>query len=352
MNVIEYGSKLQHDIRLNKIEQMREFIKANTFDDCYTSFLTYICSSEDIVNFVMDNTYFTETTKDGYEVQFYYPTHSDTNCFLVDHFKEDTTIVDQLKGFDYWEKAAARNTFFVEDKKVASISRILGHVFDGEEDFLKAWRERVGEEEARRISEASTRRGTALHTKLEDYLLNNSTDLVFTEEMTTDQKQFEVFIQRLFNQLRPLLSKKVSKIHGMEIPLVSPTLMAGGRLDLLCEYAGKLTLADFKSSDKKISISSDKAKKYFAQMIFYAIILFELTGIQVEQVALLVATEAGTPQELFIAAGSAEWNEIAKDVVKRTADYQPVFEAEEAIRIKKAEEKKLLNEKKQDSSKV
>ena len=42
------------------------------------------------------------------------------------------------------------------------------------EDAIKAWRERVGEEEGSRISETASNRGTAVHDLLERYVNNES----------------------------------------------------------------------------------------------------------------------------------------------------------------------------------
>jgi hypothetical protein len=52
-----------------------------------------------------------------------------------------------------------------------SVTTILGEKLD--KSGLLAWKERVGEEEAARVSTQASRRGTAIHNLAEAYLMND-----------------------------------------------------------------------------------------------------------------------------------------------------------------------------------
>ena len=322
------------------VETYKNLISSSTYEEVYRSIFSYVCSSGDLVDFAMNAELFEFTSSDGVQVDMFIPKHEGTAPFIVNHFRSDDSIVAPLREFAYWPVARDRNTFVVNNEKVTSISKVLSHVFEGEFDFVADWKKRVGEAEANRIAREASTRGTALHHKLEDFLSNISVDLTFTDEMTDEQKQYAVFIHRLFNQIRPFLARNLTKVYGLEVPLVSELLKAGGRLDLLCEYNKLLTLADFKSSTKVIPRNSDKIRGYFAQMIFYARILKELTGKEVKQVLLLVATEAGIAQEIILKSDSDEWKEIEEWVVDRVNKFQPVFVLQEAAAKAAREAKK------------
>ena len=304
------------------------------------------CSMLDLANFLVDFKVKQVQTKDGVDVSYFLPTHTGTDPFIIVHFEWDTSITDKLSTMSYWPIAQERNTFMLEGKKLPSASRILGHVFDDEEDVIANWIERVGEEYARAKMLSSSTRGTALHSKLEDFISNIDVDLdLLDESKTQEEREYELYIHRLFCSLRPMIESRVKKVYGLEVPLVSKVLNAGGRLDLLCDYINKLTLADFKSSEKKLYRSSEKVKKYFSQMILYAIMLYELCGIWVEQCVLLVATDTGESQEIIIENGSEEWNSLAAAIISRSNAFQPIFEQQEEVRIGKSEQKRLLKEK-------
>ena len=75
------------------------------------------------------------------------------------------------------------------------------------------WRQRVGDEEANRISRAASGRGTRLHNAVEGYLLNEMTAMKM-QSIMPDAKE-------LFVQIRPLLDQSVGRIFGIEQPLYS-----------------------------------------------------------------------------------------------------------------------------------
>jgi ATP-dependent exoDNAse (exonuclease V) beta subunit len=150
-------------------------------------------------------------------------------------------------------------------------------------DSIAAWRAKIGEEEANRISTQASSRGTKIHNHCEKVLLNEEID-------TSDLNLFD---RDMWNKFRPLLDN-ISNIHALETALYSHHLRLAGRVDCIAEYEGKLSVIDFKTSAKP------KYKKwidgYFMQCSAYAIMFEERTGISVPRTVVLIAVEGSEPQ--------------------------------------------------------
>ena len=164
-----------------------------------------------------------------------------------------------------------------------SITSILG-------EFSKAsileWRKRVGETEANKISGKASRRGTRLHSVCERYIQNE--DEFLTGELP--------HIVELFKTIEPFLDR-IDNVHGVELGLYSDHFGVAGRTDLIAEFDGKLSVIDYKTSNK--TKKKEWCESYFAQGSFYAIAYEELTQIPVSQVVIVIAVDNEHPQ-LFV----------------------------------------------------
>lgn len=173
-------------------------------------------------------------------------------------------------------------------------------------DSIAAWRKRVGEEEANKISSKASTRGTKIHTLTETYLKNeNVSDMI-------DKVKASMLDVEMFNKFKPVL-EPISNIHCQELALYSDHLRMAGRVDCIAEYNGKRAVIDFKTSNK--SKSKSYIESYFMQTAAYAIMYEERTGIPVPWLVILIAVEDDVPQ-VFI--------EKRDDWVKkllRTRDY-------------------------------
>ena len=98
---------------------------------------------------------------------------------------------------------------------------------------IHEWRQRVGEEEANRISRAASGRGTRLHNAVEKYLLNEMTEL--------ERKTIMPDALPLYTQLENILKVKIGDIYGIEQPLYSDRLGIAGRCDCIAEWEGVLS---------------------------------------------------------------------------------------------------------------
>ncbi len=160
--------------------------------------------------------------------------------------------------------------------KLVSITSVTSHW--GKEGIMK-WRMRVGEEEANRVSKRATTRGTDMHLLTEHYLQNEPLP-----------KAKVPISQILFNTAKPALDK-IDNIIVQEQAMYSLKLGVAGTPDCIGEYDGELSIIDFKTSKKPKPLKW--VEGYFVQAAAYACMLYELTGIKVEKLVIIMACEDG-----------------------------------------------------------
>ena len=148
------------------------------------------------------------------------------------------------------------------------------------------WRQRVGEEEANRISRAASGRGTRLHNAVEKYLLNEMTEL--------KRKTIMPDALPLYTQLENILKVKIGDIYGIEQPLYSDRLGIAGRCDCIAEWEGVLSIVDWKTA--KDYKQKNHIQNYFMQGAAYAEMFEETTGRPIEQVVIAIANDNMNPQ--------------------------------------------------------
>jgi len=151
------------------------------------------------------------------------------------------------------------------------------------------WRQRVGEEEANRVSRKATNRGTKLHNTVEKYLLNEMSPLQM-HTLMPDTKE-------LFLKLKPLLDIHINNIYGIEQPLFSDELRLAGTCDCIGEWDGKISIIDWKTAS--YAKEKDQIANYFMQGAAYAEMFGERTGIIIDQVVIAIAVGNEKPQ-IFI----------------------------------------------------
>ena len=151
---------------------------------------------------------------------------------------------------------------------------------------LFEWRKRVGDDVANYVARTAAHRGTKVHHMCEDFLNNN-----FDEE--THKKNFLPYV--LFGQIRPVLKEKVDNIYAQECGLYSDKYKVAGRVDCIGEYNGVPSIIDFKTSTKERN--DDWNESYYIQASAYAEMFEERTGIEINQIVILVVTEDGIVQE-------------------------------------------------------
>ena len=165
--------------------------------------------------------------------------------------------------------------------KYPSITTVLGIL---SEDGIRAWRKRVGEEEATRISTRAANRGTAVHSITERYI-NNEVDYA---------EGFMPNVIQNFTDFKSVLDERLTNIRAQEVPLYSDHLRLAGRVDCVAEFDGILSIVDFKTSRKLKK--KEWITGYFAQEAAYAIMWEERTGEPITQLVTLITVDNEQPQ--------------------------------------------------------
>jgi hypothetical protein len=163
---------------------------------------------------------------------------------------------------------------------------------------IDKWRDKIGHEEANRISNKASTRGTKLHNMMEDYV-GNVEDFALNKMPSTTS---------LFLDLQPYVDNNVEEVYGIEYPLYSDRLKAAGTSDLICMYNGKPTILDYKTANKP---KQEKwIKNYFIQSTAYSMMVKERYDFDIEQIVIMIAVDNDNPQ-IFV----KDPNEFVKETI-------------------------------------
>ena len=177
------------------------------------------------------------------------------------------------------DTTAERRLYLAPDgSKFPSVTTVLGIL---SEDAIRAWRLRVGEEEANKVGHRASNRGSAVHSIIEGYLKNE------------DTKDYLPHVKQSLQNLRPILDRSIGRIFGLETALFSRHLGMAGRCDCIAEFDGVPSIVDFKTSlrpKKKEYISN-----YFAQASAYAIMFEERTGLAIPNTVIVMDVDESKP---------------------------------------------------------
>ena len=159
--------------------------------------------------------------------------------------------------------------------KLVSITSVTSH--KNRQIFVN-WRKKIGEEEADKITRQATSRGTDMHTLVEHHLKN---------ETLPEVQPLSDF---LFKISKSTLNR-INNIHALEGSLYSKQLGIAGTVDCIAEFDGELSIIDFKTSKKPKP--REWIEHYFVQCMAYGCMLYELTGIPVKKLVIIMACENG-----------------------------------------------------------
>ena len=173
-----------------------------------------------------------------------------------------------------------------EGKHYPSVTTVTGLL---NKKWIKAWRKKIGEEKANKISRKAAMRGTRYHQLQEDFLNN-----ILTEERLKEATPLDLM---MFNQTKELTSK-LGDIYMLEGSMYSNELEIARRVDCVAEFAGKVSVIDFKTSTRRKSPS--QVKSYFLQETAYATMFEEMYGVRIERIVTIVSVEETGQSQLFV----------------------------------------------------
>ena len=180
--------------------------------------------------------------------------------------------------------ASGKRLYETPDGNFPSITTVLSSLSKA---GIQAWRKRVGEEEANRISTQASRRGTRTHSIIEDYLKNQ-------QDYLSGHMPDSI---ELFQSVQSILNTHIGKIYGLEVSLWSKFLGVAGRCDCIAEYDDEISIIDWKTSSKPKK--EEWIESYKLQGTAYAKMYEERTGNKVTQVVIVIAVVDGTPQIFY-----------------------------------------------------
>ena len=174
-------------------------------------------------------------------------------------------------------------------EKLPSVTTILKNTESSEKaESLARWRQKVGENEAERIVNEASRRGTAMHSYLETYIKGGN--LVDLTDIGQDASSMgQEIIDQGFNDLE--------EIWGSEVTLYYPELYAG-QTDLCGIYQGRESIVDFKQTNKPKKI--EWIDDYFLQLAAYAMAHDQVYKTCVEQGVILMCSKDGFFQRFIV----------------------------------------------------
>ena len=159
--------------------------------------------------------------------------------------------------------------------RLVSITSVTSHK---NRQFFANWRKKVGEEEADKITRQATSRGTDMHTLVEHHLKN--------EELPKVQPLSDFLFK-----ISKIELNRINNIYALEGSLYSKQLGIAGTVDCIAEYDGELAIIDFKTSKKPKP--REWIEHYFVQCMAYGCMLYELTGLSVKKLVIIMSCENG-----------------------------------------------------------
>ena len=197
----------------------------------------------------------------------------------------------------------------INDKeKLPSVTTILKATESQEkQDSLAAWRARVGEETAAKITEESSSRGTAMHKILEKYILEEG-----YLDLTNVGKQAHNMAIRVIEQGLCNLTE----YYGTECTLYYPGRYAG-QTDLVAVHKGSDAIIDFKQTNKPKR--EEWIGDYFLQLGAYAMAHNFVYKTKITKGVVMMCSKDNYYQE-FVVEGT-KFQQYQHDFLRRVNEY-------------------------------
>ena len=216
---------------------------------------------------------------------------------LIDRYVYPKSTRESIEGLRHY-------TVTGEEKKLPSVTTVIAQTKNQKDkESIERWKAKVGEARAEEIKNEAANRGTAMHKYLED--LNRgqrSMDLTTTGQEA--QRMAEIIVDRGLNDC--------SDIYGVEAVLYYPGLYAGS-CDLIGNYKDKLSIIDFKQTNKPKQ--REWIGDYFLQMAAYGMAHDAVYNTAIEQGVIMMCSKDGYYQQ-FVIEGR-EYREAKHEFLRR-----------------------------------
>ena len=181
-----------------------------------------------------------------------------------------------IQGKQITDEKSGTRIYDIVGSRLPSVTTILGRTKN--QQFLKDWKAKVGEQEAERIKNLSSKRGTAMHKFLETHITG-----VGYDDLTGLGQEAKAMAKKIIEEgLLP-----VEEYYGSEVTLHYPGLYAGST-DLVCNHNGMDTIIDFKQANRPKRI--EWIEDYFLQIAAYCMAHDYVYQSEIKQGIIMVCT--------------------------------------------------------------
>jgi genome maintenance exonuclease 1 len=185
-----------------------------------------------------------------------------------------------LKKYNYTPAPATTTTgsrtYSVAGMNLPSVTTILAKTKN--QEYLTRWRKKVGHDEAERIFNLSSKRGTAMHKFLENHIKGTGYD-----DLTEIGVEAKAMANKIINEAFP----PITEYYGSEVTVHYTGLYAGST-DLVCMHNDMETIVDFKQSNRPKK--QEWVEDYCLQIAAYAMAHDQIYGSNIRQGVIMVCT--------------------------------------------------------------
>ena len=204
--------------------------------------------------------------------------------------------------------------FYIDSNEnlVPSVTTVLSRT-SKKSDSIKEWRNRVGEEEADRITKQSTDIGSMVHEALENYLYGKD-----WENFTDDNDG--MMAKKITQKFIEVGLNSISEVWGLEVGLILDGLYAG-TADCIGKINGISTIIDFKTA-RRIK-KREWIEDYFLQCCAYANAHNVMFGTQINQATILMVDRDLIFREFTV--NPKEFDHLTKIWKRRLIEFHKKF---------------------------
>ena len=181
-----------------------------------------------------------------------------------------------IRGKQLTDPGTGTRVYDIDNSRLPSVTTILGATKNTE--FLKKWKAKVGEEQAERIKNHSSKRGTSMHKFIESHVTG-----VGYDDLTAIGQEAKPMAQKIIE----IGFTPIEEVYGSEIMLHYPGLYAGST-DLVCLHNDMETIIDFKQANRPKK--EEWIEDYFLQIAAYALAHDYTHKSQIRQGVIMVCT--------------------------------------------------------------
>ena len=197
------------------------------------------------------------------------------NIKLVSRLKKSNKY-NYLQGKQITDEESGSRVYDFNGSRLPSVTTILSATKN--QQFLKDWKAKVGEQEAERIKNLSSKRGTSMHKILESHIQG-----VGYDDLTEIGQAAKPMAEKIIEVgLTP-----VSEYFGSEVMLHYPGLYAGST-DLVCMHNDMESIIDFKQSNRPKK--EEWIEDYFLQIAAYAMAHDYVYKSEIKQGVIMICT--------------------------------------------------------------